>query len=348
MEQLREHGAGDGCEREFDAKYPCVRQIDLVPTVCMLLGVDVPFGNLGSLIPHLFFRTEDFNGFGGGGKGGGKGGGNNENDESEAMLMLLQRMRVNSQQIHRFLQTHERHHPGKVAMLRDSLNPRPTHPDELPSHMLGQLLARFDELERNFDSLTHPSPPRDLHSRMNATETSHPHIQDSHQSRHSLLLLQYRKFMREALQMCQEVWAQFNLWKMWVGFVLMFGGTMSLVTGRSSPYHSWNFHLAVLVGALVVLGWSGGWILAGVGGGWMILNFSSNLHHPPIPAILPSTLLHGLHFMVICCHSMVFASNSLVVFEGWMVSYFLQTFYLLLAFRYFFPTERRIQSIFDF
>jgi phosphatidylinositol glycan class O len=35
-----------------------VNQIDLVPTLSLLLGIPIPFGNLGAAIPELFFRMD--------------------------------------------------------------------------------------------------------------------------------------------------------------------------------------------------------------------------------------------------------------------------------------------------
>ncbi|KAH6599695.1 hypothetical protein BASA50_002831 [Batrachochytrium salamandrivorans] len=37
----------------------CISQIDLVSTVSMLMGVPIPFGNLGSIIPEVFFWSGD-------------------------------------------------------------------------------------------------------------------------------------------------------------------------------------------------------------------------------------------------------------------------------------------------
>lgn len=35
-----------------------VSQIDIVPTLSLLLGVPIPYGSLGSVIPELFLRSE--------------------------------------------------------------------------------------------------------------------------------------------------------------------------------------------------------------------------------------------------------------------------------------------------
>lgn len=38
-------------------KFRSVSQIDIVPTIALLLGLPIPFGNLGAIIPELFLGT---------------------------------------------------------------------------------------------------------------------------------------------------------------------------------------------------------------------------------------------------------------------------------------------------
>jgi phosphatidylinositol glycan class O len=40
-----------------DKKYPSISQIDLVPSISAILGIPIPFGNLGSIIPQLFINN---------------------------------------------------------------------------------------------------------------------------------------------------------------------------------------------------------------------------------------------------------------------------------------------------
>jgi len=34
--------------------FPAISQVDFVPTLCLLLGMPIPYGNLGLVIPELF------------------------------------------------------------------------------------------------------------------------------------------------------------------------------------------------------------------------------------------------------------------------------------------------------
>ncbi|KAJ3117974.1 mannose-ethanolamine phosphotransferase gpi13 [Phlyctochytrium bullatum] len=61
-------------------------QIDFVPTLSLLMGLPIPFGNLGSLIPELFYVSDAETG-----------------NESEALRRLLEATRLNARQIYRYL-----------------------------------------------------------------------------------------------------------------------------------------------------------------------------------------------------------------------------------------------------
>jgi phosphatidylinositol glycan class O len=47
----------DTFQQYYGASYNSVSQIDVVPTICLLLGIPIPFGNLGILIPELFLHV---------------------------------------------------------------------------------------------------------------------------------------------------------------------------------------------------------------------------------------------------------------------------------------------------
>lgn len=44
-------------ESDKSSLFRQVKQTDLTPTLALLLGIPVPFGNLGSIIPELFLRS---------------------------------------------------------------------------------------------------------------------------------------------------------------------------------------------------------------------------------------------------------------------------------------------------
>ena len=47
---------GRGAQRHSDGKdaHPVIQQIDLAPTLALLLGLPIPFSSLGMIIPELF------------------------------------------------------------------------------------------------------------------------------------------------------------------------------------------------------------------------------------------------------------------------------------------------------
>ena len=71
--------------RSASERYPLVSQIDVVPTLSLLLGVPIPFGNLGAAVPELLF-------FG-----------------SSPWESLIHAHRVNSRQILRYLEAYGEH-----------------------------------------------------------------------------------------------------------------------------------------------------------------------------------------------------------------------------------------------
>jgi phosphatidylinositol glycan class O len=61
-------------------------QIDLVPTIALLMGIPIPFGNLGTVIPELFFVSDEHGGV-----------------ERNNVHNLLEVTRLNAKQMHRYL-----------------------------------------------------------------------------------------------------------------------------------------------------------------------------------------------------------------------------------------------------
>ena len=72
-----------------------VAQIDLVPTVALLMGVPVPFGNLGGIIPEVFGGPYEL----GEGEGGVSGGGGGD-DDPRLYERLCDALFVNSVQVY--------------------------------------------------------------------------------------------------------------------------------------------------------------------------------------------------------------------------------------------------------
>ncbi|RHZ48692.1 hypothetical protein Glove_543g52 [Diversispora epigaea] len=70
---------------KYEGKWRSIPQIDFVPTLSLLLGIPIPFNNLGSLIPEVFLHNNG-----------------NDNSVEEKLLNLLNVLRLNSQQVYRY------------------------------------------------------------------------------------------------------------------------------------------------------------------------------------------------------------------------------------------------------
>ncbi|KYR00177.1 hypothetical protein DLAC_11548 [Tieghemostelium lacteum] len=92
-----------------------VSQIDLVSTLSLLLGVPIPFGNLGSIIPELFYSTQD--------------------TSVQGWTRLMQSIRINTWQIKRYLDSY-----SKVSK-------------ELGSSSLKYFNDLLDRVEKDYSSL---------------------------------------------------------------------------------------------------------------------------------------------------------------------------------------------------
>ncbi|KAG0046971.1 mannose-ethanolamine phosphotransferase gpi13 [Gryganskiella cystojenkinii] len=79
--------------------YRRVSQIDLVPTLSLLLGLPIPFNNLGSVIPELFLSAKD---------------------PQEAIGQLFKAMRLNAAQVATYFESYKDLHPtSDIALATD-------------------------------------------------------------------------------------------------------------------------------------------------------------------------------------------------------------------------------------
>ena len=81
--------------------YRKVSQIDLVPTLSLLLGLPIPFNNLGSVIPELFLSAKD---------------------PQQSIRQLLRAMRLNAAQVATYFESYKDLHPTSditIAMDRE-------------------------------------------------------------------------------------------------------------------------------------------------------------------------------------------------------------------------------------
>ncbi|KAJ1554678.1 mannose-ethanolamine phosphotransferase gpi13 [Nowakowskiella sp. JEL0078] len=81
-----------------------IAQIDLVPTLSMLLNIPIPFGNLGSIIPEFFFVESSKSEM--------------ESDYDSSILNLVETSRANAQQIFRYLNEYTTARPASDFSLQ--------------------------------------------------------------------------------------------------------------------------------------------------------------------------------------------------------------------------------------
>ncbi|KAJ1977530.1 mannose-ethanolamine phosphotransferase gpi13 [Dimargaris xerosporica] len=320
-----------------------ITQTDLVPTLSLLLGLPIPYNNLGMAIPELFLHATP-------------------NDAPagslpwHAYLELLQVMQLNGHQILRYIDTYARLHPSTAGLA-------------LPQRQLleRQLRAADAQLAIVEAAVT------TLNQTMPGAQVLVPAIQRA--------LTTYMQGMRDSVVLCRRMWAQFDLTLMVSGLVLMFlsGLTLLVMVGRATRVSGFQLALQyyelITVGAVLGAGvgflalnhwtswqplvwrqvltalagdpnpfsvWDTLWIGAGLGSvlGWlgpMAKGMALQLAHWWTAAaeqtkglqwshIADVTWLdYGVFVALATIHALAFASNCLVVFEDRLVAYLLQS-----------------------
>jgi hypothetical protein len=188
---------------EYKSRFRTVSQIDLVPTLSLLLGVPIPFGNLGNkkliigiyfskggVIPELFLHSEirDYkNTFGGF---------NLEDPQQIELgaqtLSSLKRaniaIHVNSHQIYNYLIEY-----SKISK-------------EFPKTVLHQLQTIFENTNKAFEDLIANRNQESLEMQI---------------EKHKQVFYEYREFQRQVTKMCRDLWISFDLVSMTWGIVLL-------------------------------------------------------------------------------------------------------------------------------
>ncbi|CAG8450303.1 11777_t:CDS:1 [Funneliformis caledonium] len=79
-------------------KWRSIPQIDFIPTFSLLLGLPIPFNNLGSVIPELFLVSSKD--------------GNHDSSVEQKLKNLLDVMRLNAEQVYRYVVEYSRQQPS--------------------------------------------------------------------------------------------------------------------------------------------------------------------------------------------------------------------------------------------
>ncbi|KAF4132014.1 Type I phosphodiesterase / nucleotide pyrophosphatase [Phytophthora infestans] len=198
-----------------------VPQVDLVPTLALLSGLPIPFGNLGSIIPSLFFVPPTSSG----------------KDESSALAAfqtMNRALRLNLDQVRRYLF-------------------RYSSASKLPERAYDQLERIFMDIQRVEDQLEQvqggevtPYSKADL-----------PLLLRLHED----LAKQQQSYLREALSLGRSIWTQFDLCSMGWGmallvWVFLIGAISTRVASAGSVQgDSWSPPLVVvtIVGGLLFI-----------------------------------------------------------------------------------------------
>ncbi|RLN71970.1 hypothetical protein BBJ28_00013715 [Nothophytophthora sp. Chile5] len=169
-----------------------VPQVDLVPTLALLSGLPIPFANLGSVIPSLFFVPPSPSASA-----------KNEGNSALAAFETLNRaLRLNLDQVRRYLF-------------------RYSSASKLPERAYDQLEKLFADITRVKEQL---QQVREGGSGGTYSKADLPLLLRLHEE----LVDQQQQYLREALALGRSIWTQFDLCSMGWGMLLL---TWSFVVG---------------------------------------------------------------------------------------------------------------------
>eukprot|EP01117_Protostelium_nocturnum_P009488 TRINITY_DN3383_c0_g1_i2.p1 TRINITY_DN3383_c0_g1~~TRINITY_DN3383_c0_g1_i2.p1 ORF type:complete len:927 (+),score=262.12 TRINITY_DN3383_c0_g1_i2:91-2871(+) len=172
----------DGSKKEV---YRTVAQVDLVPTLSLMMGVPIPFGSVGSVIPELFLQSDSLFSYL-----------ENQNEEMDDKRQShLQRLLetnyilyLNTWQIFEYLKIYS------------------SKSNSFPSWKILSLHQSFERNDELFRNLV-------LHS----NEVDLKEIFEKQKQ----VYLNFRRIQSEVLEMCRELWVAFNIESMTLGSVII-------------------------------------------------------------------------------------------------------------------------------
>ncbi|KAL3656869.1 hypothetical protein V7S43_018210 [Phytophthora oleae] len=158
-----------------------VPQVDLVPTLALLSGLPIPFGNLGSVIPSLFFVSSPLN--------------TGENTALTAFQTLNRALRLNLDQVRRYLF-------------------RYSSASKLPERAHDQLEKLFVDIQQVEEQL---GKMRGSEENPSYVKADLPLLLRLHED----LAEQQQNYLREALSLGRSIWTQFDLCSMGWGMMIL-------------------------------------------------------------------------------------------------------------------------------
>ncbi|KAK4050365.1 mannose-ethanolamine phosphotransferase gpi13 [Microbotryomycetes sp. JL201] len=333
----------DWPERGLPTEARSVAQVDLVPTLSLLLGLPIPFGNLGQPIPELFYRQSSLPAA-------------PEPEERKAKRSIF----------------------GRTEAVRgtESLSPLSTllHAHLLQSSQLSQFLSAYTSEPTGSDLARHMP---ELHFHLELAKSSY---RGAHAPGHSraqmekLALDKFWTFGRKTRQRARSVWAKFDSSLIWAGLGLWIGsvlvGCRLAVAARTGEISARE-----LIGRGLEAGLAATWATTAL---WLmdLLSFvfrRYNVTHGLILLIIGSMELGVLsapsgglstmqalglpsrkgffhmigslaHLWPVIAHAALFASNSFTVFEDVYVLFALSTLLLATLVKAFAAPEARLRK----
>ena len=225
-------------------------QIDFVPTFSLLLGLPIPFGNLGTIIPDLFCHdlpsdpvVSKAN--------------NNNHGMFQQVSVLLQRVaafELNAKQVHRYLSTY--------TLISGEISK-----------------STFEELDKILQSATaFLSRAKDSVNKYGGLEESIQNASTKHLLHLQETLINTEDFFLDYLSrakvLCQSLWAKFDLNSIFIGILVLFVGSSVVVIALldrglqlsfmvlisfaglclASAVTSFHFNFFILIPSLIVCG----------------------------------------------------------------------------------------------
>lgn len=206
-----------------DSKTQVVSQVDLVPTLSLLMGIPIPYSNLGSLILDLAFPEQLWKEF--------------RPSEDHVRLITLSyfadALHLNTKQIWRYLQTYS----------RDSPFPR----------------KEFQELGSQLDRVTHLFDQLKVHGCFSSCALESKCCPQRERLEEFIRTAQI--FLTEAKEMCRSMWARFDLSSICVGLVIFTSALclqmVSPINSDSIPVETSDyFGVAGAFFSIIVQSWS--------------------------------------------------------------------------------------------
>ncbi|GAA6013246.1 hypothetical protein JCM11491_006328 [Sporobolomyces phaffii] len=327
-------------DRSFQthSSHRSVSQIDLVPTLSLLLGLPVPFGNLGLPIPELFYRSSSLP---------------VAPTPAEAEKKAKRGMFGIGRPSHPELRDHETLSPLQTLLQATVIT----------SSQLSDYLLTYTSLPSGRDLV--PSMP-ELSFILSIAQAAYKGAHAPGHNRQEMELRALEKFWlfeRKARDKARIVWARFDRVAMGAGLLIWVGSVAVAIklvrkTGRASTARNipvkWVEGAFAAVIAAIGLAWFGGspnfpgrsviFLVALVAEGAVLFATSTSVVSTTsrIKNFVSPRRLLPLTPLVI--HAALFASNSLTVFEDSVVLFLLSSLLVVTLVRAFAAPQARLRN----